>query len=119
MGGKPRNRKRSNAAFTLNLRNPVTVLKGSAKLAKKSVIDGIGSTEQIVDNLSRIESYTGRIERYIETMSSIGRLEEIPVKQETIQWDSLISELKNTIHFVGADSNIKMNFVPLPVPKLL
>ena len=103
-------RKRLNAAFSHNLRNPVTVLKGSAKLAKKSVIDGIGSTEQIVDNLSRIESYTGRIERYIETMSSIGRLEEIPVKQETIQWDSLISELKNTIHFVGADSNIKINF---------
>lgn len=103
-------RKRLNAAFSHNLRNPVTVLKGSAKLAKKSVIDGIGSTEQIVDNLSRIESYTGRIERYIETMSSIGRLEEIPVKQETIQWDSLISELKNAIHFVGADSNIKINF---------
>lgn len=103
-------RKRLNAAFSHNLRNPVTVLKGAAKLAKKSVIDGMGSTEQIVDNLSRIESYTSRIERYIETMSSIGRLEEIPVKQEIIQWNSLISELKNAILFVAEDSNIKMNF---------
>ena len=103
-------RKRLNAAFSHNLRNPVTVLKGSAKLMKKSIIDGLGSTEQIVDNLSRIESYTDRIEHYIETMSSIQRLEEIPIERETIQWDSLISELKNVIHFVGADSNIKINF---------
>ena len=64
-------RKRLNAAFSHDLRNPVTVLKGSAKLVKKGVVDGTGSTEQIVGHLSRIESYTGRIEHYIETMSSV------------------------------------------------
>lgn len=103
-------RKRLNAAFSHDLRNPVTVLKGSAKLAKKSVVDGTGNTEQIVDNLSRIESYTGRIERYIETMSSIQRLEEIPIEQEQVKWNKLISELENTIAFVGADSNKRINF---------
>lgn len=103
-------RKRLNAAFSHDLRNPVTVLKGSAKLAKKSVVDGTGNTEQIVDNLSRIENYTGRIERYIETMSSIQRLEEIPIEQEQVKWNKLISELENTIAFVGADSNKRINF---------
>ncbi|HBA70101.1 MAG TPA: sensor histidine kinase [Lachnospiraceae bacterium] len=103
-------RKRLNAAFSHDLRNPVTVLKGSAKLAKKSVVDGTGSTEQIVDNLSRIENYTGRIERYIETMSSIQRLEEIPIEQEQVKWDKLISEIENMIAFVGADSNKRINF---------
>ena len=52
-------------------------------MAKKSVVDG--SAEQIADNLSRMESYISRIERYVETMSSIQRLEEIPIKQEKIQ----------------------------------
>jgi len=103
-------RKRLNAAFAHDLRNPVTVLKGSAKLVKKSVVDGTGSTEQIAGHLSRIESYTGRIERYIETMSSIQRLEEIPVKQEQVKWNNLISELETMITFVGADSGKRINF---------
>lgn len=103
-------RRRLNAAFSHNLRNPVTILKGSAKLAKKSVVDRTGNTEQIVDNLSRIESYTGRIERYIETMSNIQRLDEIPIEQERAEWDRLISELENAITFVGADSNKRINF---------
>lgn len=103
-------RKRLNAAFAHDLRNPVTVLKGSAKLVKKSVVDGTGSTEQIAGHLSRIESYTGRIERYIETMRSIQRLEEIPVKQEQVKWNNLISELETMIAFVGADSGKRINF---------
>ena len=103
-------RKRLNAAFSHDLRNPVTVLKGSAKLAKKSVMDGTGNTEQIVDHLSRIERYTDRIERYIETMSSIHRLEEIPIQQEQTEWDNLISELETTITFVDADSCKRIKF---------
>ncbi len=103
-------RKRLNAAFSHNLRNPVTVLKGSVKLAKKNAADGTGNTKQLAGHLDRIESYTGRIERYIETMSSIRRLEETPIEQERIQWDNLISELKNGIHFVGAESNKKIYF---------
>ncbi|NBH83740.1 sensor histidine kinase [bacterium C-53] len=103
-------RKRLNAAFSHDLRNPVTVLKGSAKLAEKSVMDGTGSPEQIAGHLSRIERYTGRIERYIETMSSIQRLEEIPIQQEQAEWDNLISELEATITFVGADSSKRIKF---------
>lgn len=102
-------RKRLNAAFSHDLRNPITVLKGSAKLAKKCVADG--SAEQIADNLSRMESYISRIERYVETMSSIQKLEEIPIKQEQVQWDNLISEFEKIITFVGADSSKRINFI--------
>lgn len=105
-------RKRLNAAFSHDLRNPITVLKGSAKLAKKCVADG--SAEQIADNLSRMESYISRIERYVETMSSIQKLEEIPIKQEQVQWDNLISELEKIITFVGADSSKRINFISSP-----
>lgn len=110
-------RKRLNAAFSHNLRNPVTVLKGSVKLAKKSVADKTAQAGQITAHLSRIEDYTGRIERYIETMSSIQRLEEIPVEREIVQWDSLISELESVIHFAMPDSGKKVNFRAAAYPK--
>lgn len=102
-------RKRLNAAFSHNLRNPVTVLKGSAKLAKKCLPDTV-ETDQLAENLSLMESYTERIERYIETMSRIQKLEEIPLVRENMDWDSLVTELEKMIRFVGADSGRQIAF---------
>ena len=51
-------RKRLNAAFAHDLRNPITVLKGSLKLLRNGTAD-----EQAID---RLESYTLRIEQYVE-----------------------------------------------------
>lgn len=109
-------RKRLNAAFAHNLRNPVTVLKGSAKLVRKGITNGTMGAEQIADNLYLIENYTSRIEHYIETMSSIQKLEEIPLVRETVNWNSLISELENMIHLVGLDSGIQIRFEAAKYP---
>lgn len=65
-------RKRLNAAFSHDLRNPITVLKGTIKLLRQGTAD-----EQAID---RLESYTLRIEQYAEAMSSIQRLEQMPVR---------------------------------------
>lgn len=64
-------RKRLNAAFSHDLRNPITVLKGSVKLLRQGIQD-----EQTID---RLESYTLRIEQYVEAMSSVQKLEQLSV----------------------------------------
>lgn len=107
-------RKRLNAAFSHNLRNPVTVLKGSVKLAQKSMENTAASSNQLADNLLRIESYTNRIEQYVETMSSIQKLEDINVRRELTKWDTLVSELKNTVCLVSADKRQKIRFTAMP-----
>lgn len=69
-------RKRLNAAFSHDLRNPVTVLKGTVKLLRQDIHD-----DQALD---RMENYTLRIEQYVEAMSGIQRLEQLPIqKKET------------------------------------
>ena len=75
------------------------MLKGSVKLAKNSIGNITETSKLLADNLLRIENYTSRIEQYIETMSSIQKLEEINVQRELTKWDSLICELKNIIGF--------------------
>ncbi|MFR8746604.1 SpaA isopeptide-forming pilin-related protein [Gemmiger formicilis] len=65
-------RKRLNAAFSHDLRNPITVLKGTVKLLRQGTAD-----KQTID---RLESYTQRIEQYVEAMSSIQRLEQMPLR---------------------------------------
>lgn len=81
-------RKRLNAAFSHDLRNPVTVLKGTVKLLKEGKQD-----DQALD---RLESYALRIENYVETMSGIQRLEQIPVRRGRYEYVRLRAELEDT-----------------------
>lgn len=134
-------RRRLNAAFAHDLRNPVTVLKGSVKLAKHTVMDAVADSEQqreereqreqreqkgqgkqkeqreqktqreqLAGHLQRIEDYTNRIEQYVETMSSIQKLEQIEIKKEPAAWQSLMQELEQMIRLVGADCQKEIYF---------
>ena len=71
-------RKRLNAAFSHDLRNPITVLKGTVKLLRQGVQD-----EQAI---SRLEGYTLRIEQYVEAMSSVQKLEQLSVHPQKIDF---------------------------------
>ncbi len=86
-------RKRLNAAFSHDLRNPITVLKGTVKLLRQGKAD-----EQAFD---RLESYTLRIEQYVEAMSGIQRLEQMPVRVVECAYSLLCSELEETAHLLA------------------
>ena len=81
-------RKRLNAAFSHDLRNPITVLKGTVKLLQQDTAD-----KQVID---RLESYTSRIEQYVEAMSGIQRLEQMPIRISVCSYSLLHSELEDT-----------------------
>lgn len=87
-------RKRLNAAFSHDLRNPITVLKGSVKLLRQGV-----QNEQV---MKRLETYTDRMERYVEAMSGIQRLEQMPVQAETVSMQTLCPELKETAELLAS-----------------
>lgn len=131
-------RRRLNAAFAHDLRNPVTVLKGSVKLAKHAVMDAAADSEQqreereqrdqkgqgkqkeqreqktqreqLAGHLQRIEDYTNRIEQYVESMSSIQKLEQIEINKEPAAWHILMQELEQMIRLVGADFQKEIHF---------
>ncbi len=103
-------RKRLNAAFSHDLRNPITVLKGSAKMARQYALKVENRPAPLVEHLDRIESYTGRIERYVETMSNIQRLEEMQADKEQIDFHTLAEELKAAISFVVLDGGKGFSF---------
>lgn len=105
-------RKRLNAAFAHDLRNPVTVLKGSAKIAKQCA-DG-NNTPQLMENLNRIEAYTWRIERYVETMSTVQRMEQIQPEKRTIDTITLNADLETALVFAADDSGKRLTFRGLP-----
>lgn len=101
-------RKRLNAAFSHDLRNPVTVLKGSVKILKKGLASGTLTSQSALDSVSLIEEYTGRIETYIDAMSSVQRLEELKCSPQGLYLDILDKELSDCIHLLTMNSCLKI-----------
>ncbi|MDE6386269.1 MAG: HAMP domain-containing histidine kinase [Lachnospiraceae bacterium] len=91
-------RKRLNAAFSHDLRNPVTVLKGTVKLLRQGTADEHA--------LERLETYVLRLERYVEAMSSIQRLEQMPVQKKEVKLSLLCEELEETARLLASSKNI-------------
>lgn len=91
-------RRRLNAAFAHDLRNPVTVLKGTVKQLRQ----GNGDEQA----LKRLETYTLRIEQYVEAMSSIQRLEQMPVHRKTVHTALLGNELEETAKLLAPQLKI-------------
>lgn len=94
-------RKRLNAAFAHDLRNPITVLKGSVKLLRKGSPD-----EQTID---RLETYTLRIEQYVEAMSSIQRMEQMPIQRSEVTISTLLAELEETSRLLAPALHITIS----------
>ena len=103
-------RKRLNAAFSHDLRNPLTVLKGSAKMAKLCVDGENVDAPQLMDNLTRIEAYARRIEQYVETMSSVQRLEQVQPQIVVVDVACLSSDLNNALLFAAEESGKQLVF---------
>ena len=101
-------RGRLNAAFSHDLRNPVTVLKGSAKILRKGLSSGTLSSQNAEDSVSLMEEYTRRIETYIEAMNSVQRLEELQCSPKKNSLETVIKELSYSIHLLTMDSGIKI-----------
>ena len=95
-------RKRLNAAFAHDLRNPITVLKGTVKLLRRGAGD-----EQALD---RLEVYTRRIEQYVEAMSGVQRLEQLPVEPRPVFVSQLGNELEETAGLLAPALSLSCRF---------
>ncbi len=99
-------RKRLNAAFSHDLRNPVTVLKGSARILRKGLDNGSLAPQSAMDSVCLIEEYAGRIETYVEAMSSVQRLEELQCSPENVGWEALTRELSDSIRLLTMNTGL-------------
>jgi len=103
-------RKRLNAAFSHDLRNPVTVLKGSAKILQTGLEKGLLTAENAGDTISLITQYSGRIETYIEAMTSAQKLEELQCTPQFIDWSVLANELNASLSILSASAGKEIQF---------
>ena len=87
-------RKRLNAAFAHDLRNPLHIAQ-------------CAGDEQALD---RLEVYTRRIEQYVEAMSGVQRLEQLPVEPRPVSLSQLGNELKETAGLLAPALSLSCRF---------
>jgi len=95
-------RKRLNAAFAHDLRNPVTVLKGSAALLEKGLEQGYLTLENAKESISLITQYSARIENYIGAMTSVQKLEQLVLTPRETDWFALAKDLESSLSILSA-----------------
>ncbi len=77
-------RKNVNAAFSHDIRTPITVLKGYRDLLEKYIPGGDVPEEKIMEILKRMGGQIDRLENYAQKMNALQKLEDIiPQEQET------------------------------------
>jgi signal transduction histidine kinase len=105
-------RKRLNAAFSHDLRNPVTVLKGSAAMLQKGLERGSLTEESAGETISLIKQYTGRIENYIEAMTNAQKLEDLKFNPQRANWSLLAKELESSLSilYISTNAGKEVNF---------
>ena len=86
-------RKRVNAAFSHDLRTPLTVLKGQSEMLAKYVPDGRIPREKIALTAATMGRHIARLEAYVETMNRVMRLEDIEVKREPVALEALAMQI--------------------------
>ena len=89
-------RKRLNAAFSHDLRTPLTVLKGQSEILSKYVPKM--SEEKIIETAETMKCHIIRLETYVNTMNDLQRLEDVEVKKELVD----VKELEHQMRITGA-----------------
>ena len=89
-------RKRLNAAFSHDLRTPLTVLQGYSDLLLDALPSGDLSPEKTVDTVLTMKRSLMRLQRYVEIMNSLQRLEDLQPQKTSLSFSALCGRLRET-----------------------
>lgn len=87
-------RRRLNAAFSHDLRTPVTVLKGYTDLLEKYVPDGKVSEEKLMEILGMMDGQITRLQAYTQKMSSLHKLEDLTPGCSAVAWSDFVNNCR-------------------------
>lgn len=103
-------RKRLNAAFSHDLRTPLTVLKGYAEYLQKYAPEGKISGEKSAEILLKMNGQIDRLERYTQKMSSMQSLDNIVPEPSDVSAEKLREGLSEAGRFSAGTLDFSFDF---------
>lgn len=99
-------RKLLNASVAHDLRTPITVLNGYLDYLDRYIPQGKLTEQDIMDTVEAMRQAAGRLERYVDCVQGIEKLENIEVQCTMESTDSLIEDMKKNIGLLQTGKNI-------------
>lgn len=101
-------RKRVNAAFAHDLRTPLTVLKGYNTFLQENIHNPKLTDEKFQSTSQLMQEQINRLEGFVESMSSIQRLEDISPEARQVNSDALIAQIEEITHALQPSQNVSL-----------
>lgn len=101
-----RQRELLNASVAHDLRTPITVLRGYIDFLEKNIPQDKLTEEMLMDTISSMQGAVLRLERYVECVRDVEKIESIEIKQERQDTVSLLKEMESNIHQLAGDKKI-------------
>ena len=112
-------RKRLNAAFSHDLRTPLTVLHGYTDLLAERLPAGELPPENVASTLSAMDKQLKRLDRYVENMQALHRLEDVQPSITPIEGHALAEELHSSANVICEASGKGLRFTQQLPPRKL
>ena len=107
------------AAFAHDLRNPVTVLKGCARLLEQGLEQGSLTAESAKPAVALMGQYARRVEGYVEAMTRAQRLEDLTCAPAPVEAACFAAALQHALTLLAQGAGKALSFTAAPLPAVL
>lgn len=112
-------RKRLNTAFAHDLRTPLVVLQGRLEMLTQQAAGGTLQPDELAGTCATLLAQVQRLESYVETMSTLQRLEDRPVNRASVSIEALMGELQAMADELAKEGPVRVTVVASPRCPLL
>lgn len=103
-------RKRLNAAFSHDLRTPLTVLRGQTDMLRQFMPSGRITPEKALSTLDTMSAHINRLEGYVATMTELQRLEDIELRPQRIACGEMANSLHASAQVLCREKGLALSF---------
>ena len=104
-------RKRLNAAFSHDLRTPLTVLRGYADLLEQYLPSDQLPREKLIATVSTMSGHITRLENYVTSMTEIQKLEDVEPHYSSVSEKEFLNSLEESGNILAAEAGKDFSFV--------
>ncbi len=101
-------RRRLQSSVAHDLRNPIAIIQGYAQYLQMQLSRDEINREKIDDLADNILETSRRLERYTDSLRTIGRLEEMEIRPVSLDFSELSSDMKKDFLLLTKEKNLEL-----------
>ena len=102
-------RQKLNAAFSHDLRTPLTVMEGHLGILQKYTPQGKLSADDVMQTYAAMARQIERLKNYASSMNTLQRLEDVPIVRKQLAASDFTARLNDTAEIICKNKNLSIS----------